>query len=141
METSVLIIPGEQVTNREDRLIVLNRHAGAVVQEIRRIHLESVITYNGRPIKKMYGASWRKARTKAGLPMVRVHDLEHTFGRRLRAAGVSFEDRQDLLGHTSGRIKTHYAKPEPENPIRTANAVCPDGHKMDTFVILKKITA
>jgi hypothetical protein len=25
---------------------------------------------------------------------VRVHDLRHTFERRLRAAGVSFEDRQ-----------------------------------------------
>ncbi len=38
--------------------------------------------------------------------MVRVHDLKHTFGRRLRAAGVSFEDRQDLLGHRAGRITT-----------------------------------
>ena len=34
--------------------------------------------------------------------MVRVHDLKHTFGRRLRAAGVSFEDRQDLLAETGG---------------------------------------
>ncbi len=25
-------------------------------------------------------------------------DLKHTYGRRLRAAGVNFEDRQDLLG-------------------------------------------
>ena len=33
-----------------------------------------------------------------GFRRVRVHDLKHTFGRRLRAAGVSFEDRQDLLG-------------------------------------------
>jgi len=34
-------------------------------------------------------------------------ELKHTFGRRLRAAGASFEDRQDLLGHRSGRI--HHA--------------------------------
>jgi hypothetical protein len=27
--------------------------------------------------------------------------LKHTFGGRLRAAGVSFEDRQDLLGHNA----------------------------------------
>lgn len=32
----------------------------------------------------------------------RVHDLKHTFGRRLRAAGVSFEDRQDLFRSASG---------------------------------------
>jgi integrase len=36
--------------------------------------------------------------------------LKHTFGRRLRAAGVSFEDRQDLLGHKSGRITTQYSR-------------------------------
>lgn len=35
--------------------------------------------------------------------------LKHTFFRRLRAAGVSFEDRQDLLDHKSGRITTQEA--------------------------------
>jgi integrase len=46
------------------------------------------------------------AQARAGLTPVRVHDLEHTLGRRLRAAGLSFEDRQDLVGHRSGRITT-----------------------------------
>ena len=50
----------------------------------------------------MLNTAWMKARVRAGLPHVRVHDLKHTFGRRLRAEGVSFEDRQDLLGHKSG---------------------------------------
>jgi len=45
----------------------------------------------------------QQARKRAGIPDVRVHDLKHTFGR-LRTAGVSFEDRQDLLGHRSGRF-------------------------------------
>jgi integrase len=48
---------------------------------------------------------------------VRVHDLKHSFGRRLRAAGVSFEDRQDLLGHKSTRITTHYSAAELANLI------------------------
>ena len=39
------------------------------------------------------------------------------FGRRLRAAGVSFEDRQDLLGHRSGRVTTHYSAAELANLI------------------------
>ena len=43
---------------------------------------------------------------------MRVHDLKHTFGRRLRIAGVNFEDRQDLLGHKSGRITTYYSQVE-----------------------------
>jgi integrase len=33
-----------------------------------------------------------------GLATVRVHDLKHTFRRRLRAAGVSLETRKVLLG-------------------------------------------
>ena len=60
----------------------------------------------------MLNTGWRAAREKAGLPHVRVHDLKHTFGRRLRAAGVTFEDRQDLLGHRSGKITTHYSAAE-----------------------------
>ena len=52
------------------------------------------------------------------------HDLKHTFGRRLRAAGVSFEDRQDLLGHRSGRITTHYSQAELTSLIEAAEKVC-----------------
>jgi len=64
--------------------------------------------------------SWQ--RKKANLD-VRVHDLKHTFGRRLRAAGVSFEDRQDLLGHKSGRITTHYSAAEIKGLIEATNKV------------------
>jgi integrase len=53
-----------------------------------------------------------------------VHgDLRHTFGRRLRAAGVSFEDRQDLLGHRSIRVTTDYSAAELRNLLNAANRV------------------
>jgi integrase len=65
-----------------------------------------------RPLTKIYNTAWKAARERAAeawekehkdkapaaFRSIRVHDLKHTFGRRLRAAGVSFEDRQDLLG-------------------------------------------
>lgn len=70
-------------------------------------------------------------RNRAGLPQVRVHDLKHTFGRRLREAGVSFEDRQDLLGHKSGRITTHYSAPELINLIEASNRVCSEERHND----------
>jgi integrase len=60
----------------------------------------------------------------AGLRKIRVHDLKRTFGRRLRAAGLSFEDRQDLLGHRSGRITTHYSQAELTSLIEAAEKVC-----------------
>ena len=87
-------------------------------------HDEYVFTYNGNPITRMHNTAWMKARKRAELDHVRVHDLKHTYGRRLRAAGVSFEDRQDLLGHRSGRITTHYSSAELENLFEAANQVC-----------------
>ncbi len=58
-----------------------------------------------------------------------------------RAAGVSFEDRQDLLGHKSGRITTHYSEAELEQLIASSNKVCSEeSRKSPALVILKKQT-
>jgi len=139
MGTSVFIVPASRVKNRQDRLVILNRVSQAVVEEMRGNHPEYVFVHRGRPISRMYNRARKEARIRAGLPHVRVHDLKHAYGRRLRAAGVSFEDRQDLLGHKSGRITTHYSMPEIENLIAAANRVCSqEGHKIDTMVILRK---
>ncbi len=77
-----------------------------------------------RPVTKMNNTAWKAARERAadkwqeqsggetapeGFRRVRVHDLKHTFGRRLRAAGVSFEDRQDLLGLDLPRFRGQFA--------------------------------
>lgn len=139
LDSSVFIIPGSIVKNAEDRLVVLNRLARAVIQEMRGKHPKHVFTYKGRPVRSMYNNGWKDARERAKLPDVRVHDLKHTFGRRLRAAGVSFEDRQDLLGHKSGRITTHYSAPELENLINAANAVCGEhATKGTSLVVLRR---
>ena len=56
--------------------------------------------------------------------------------------GVSFEDRQDLLGHKSGRITTHYSAAELENLIEAANRVCGENsRKSPALVLLKQKTA
>ncbi len=140
LKTSVFVIPAHMVKNRKDRLVVLNRTAKAVVEEMRGVHLEHVFTHNGKPLANMYGRAWRQAREKAGLTVERVHDLKHTYGRRLRAAGVSEEDRKDLLGHKSGRsMTTHYSMAEIANLISFSNKVCSDErHKTDTVIYLEQ---
>jgi integrase len=140
LDTSMFIIPAHKVKNRQDRLVVLNRVAKAVVEEMRGAHPQFVfVNTKNRPVKKMCREAWRSARNRANLSYVRVHDLKHTFGRRLRAAGVSFEDRQDLLGHKSGKITTHYSKAELENLIDAANKVCsPESRKTPALLVLKK---
>lgn len=120
----VFVIPGAIVKNGDDRLVICNDVARHLVESQRGKHVTHVFTRFGKPITKINTTAWRNARKRVGLKQVRVHDLKHAFGRRLRAAGVSFEDRQDLLGHRSGRITTHYSAAELQNLCHAANQVC-----------------
>lgn len=119
----VFLIPGRYVKNGSDRLVVLNSIARRIVETVRGEHPVWVFTYMGRPMYRMNNSAWKRARERAGLLQVRVHDLKHTFGYRLRAAGVGFEDRQDLLGHKSERITTFYSAPDVVRLTEAAEAV------------------
>jgi len=90
---------------------VINAITKSVIESERGKYGEFVFTYKGEPVTKIYNSAWKRAREKVGLPQLRVHDLKHTFGRRLRAAGVSLETRKMLLGHTNGDITSHYSAP------------------------------
>jgi integrase len=136
LNASVFIIPGKHVKNRDDRLVVLNGVAKQVIEEVRGMHPEHVFTYGGKRILRMNNSAWKRARMGAELS-VRVHDLKHTFGRRLRAAGVSFEDRQDLLGHRSARITTHYSSAELSNLLSAANKVYVEKEKTPHLTLLR----
>jgi len=132
---SVFIIPGDRVKNGEDRLVLLNKVAQDVIKRQRGKHPKYVFVYKNKPIERMTNNGWRKARKLSGLA-VRVHDLKHTFGRRLRSAGVSFEDRQDLLGHKSARITTHYSSAELFNLWEAINKIC-DKQTAPALTLLK----
>src|SRR5271169_3477481 len=118
--------------------------APSVVESVRGLHPMYVFVHaksktgDPQPLAKIYNTAWKSARERAadawakqhgepaseGFRNIRVRDQKHTFGRRLRAAGVSFEDRQDLLGHRSGRITTHYSQAELTGLIEAAEKVC-----------------
>ena len=53
LDTSIFLIPGRMVKNRDDRLVVSNKVARAVIQEMRGIHSEYVFTYKGKPLNRM----------------------------------------------------------------------------------------
>lgn len=108
---------GSQVKNRHDRIIVCNDTAGNVVESMRGKHPTHVFTYKGRTLPMMHNSAWKRAWKDAGLPtsgdyLKGPHNLKHTFGRRLRAAGVPKDTRQVLLGHRSGDVTDHYSVPE-----------------------------
>jgi uncharacterized membrane protein YhiD involved in acid resistance len=98
---------------------------------VRLINTENLSTAHAetawKAARERAADAWAKEHDEpapASFRNIRVHDLKHTFGRRLRAAGVSFEDRQDLLGHRGGRITTHYSQAELTSLIEAAERVC-----------------
>ena len=121
-----------------------------MIEEQRGIDPVFVFPYRRHRVTRMHNTAWKRSRGLAaqeypkvfgrdcpeGLRNIRVHDLKHTFGRRLRATGVSFEDRQDLLGHKSGRITTHYSAVELQNLIDAANRVCEEGARKSPVMVL-----
>ncbi len=161
--TSVFIIPSEfggrsekaGVKNREERVVILNDVAKSVVDGQRGMHKSLVFPYEGRALHRMNDTAWRSARERAaerweeeygvkahpGFRSVRVHDLKHTFGRRLKAAGVSFEDRQALLGHKSDSVTTLYSGPEILALIEASNKVSVTDAKTPTLTILRRNAA
>lgn len=157
--TSVFLIPADfggrharsGVKNGDERLVVLNSVAKSIIEKQRGISREWVFPYNGTAMHRMNDSAWRKARLRAakkwqeenlrpahpGFASFRVHDLKMTFGRRLRAAGVSHEDRQSLLGHKSGNVTTHYSGAELKQLIDAANLVANVGRSTPTLTILR----
>lgn len=119
LDISVFVVPRRHVKGRkQERIVVCNSTAQAVVDAQRGLHPEYVFTYAKRkgqgvierlPTQHMNNSAWRKARVRAGLGDLHVHDLRHTVGMRLRAAGVSPRTQDAILWHKSGDMTDHYA--------------------------------
>jgi integrase len=158
--TSVFLIPADfggrharsGVKNGDERLVVLNSVAKSIIEKQRGISREWVFPYNGTAMHRMNDSAWKKARVRAaklwqeenlrpahpGYASIRIHDLKHTFGRRLRAAGVTEEDRKSLLGHKNGSITSHYSGAELGKLIEAANMVSTTDSRGPVLTILKR---
>jgi integrase len=118
---SVFVIPPEAFKTKRPRVVVLNDVAWSIVEAQRSLHPIWVFPFRGRRINTMNNNGWQWARRDAGLPMVRVHDLRHSFAYRLRAAGVSAENREALLGHANHSMAGHYASADVGRLLAQAN--------------------
>lgn len=158
--TSVFLIPADfggrharsGVKNGDERLVVLNSVAKSIVEQQRGISREWVFPYNDSAMHRMNDSAWKKARVRAaklwqeknlrpahpGYASIRIHDLKHSFGRRLRAAGVTEEDRKALLGHKNGSITSHYSGAELGQLIDAANKVSATDSRGPVLTILTR---
>lgn len=154
LNTSVFITPGKAVEysdgvwpgekNKEDQVVVLNRVAKSVIDGQRGLHPDYVFPHRGKRIFQMNNSGWQTAWKKAGLPTdgeytKGPHNLKHTFGRRLRAAGVSFETRKVLLHHKSGDVTTHYSPAELEELINAVEKIVEkESGKNPAFTLIRR---
>jgi integrase len=132
METSVFILPASITKTSTERVVVLNAVARRVIESRRGIHEEFVFTYRANRIGKLRNTAWIRAWRVADLPTEKgilkgVHNLRHTFGRRLRSAGIPLETRKALLGHANGDITTHYSAAELDELIQATEAIVSRG--------------
>lgn len=78
-------------------------------------------------------ALWRKVRTKAGCPDLRLHDLRHSFASAAISAGLTLDQIGELLGHASTQTTKRYAHlvdaTAQAAAARTADAVSAMFHK------------
>lgn len=139
--------------------MLLNSVAKSIIEKRRGQHKHLVFPFgipdeDGNPtmIHQMNDSDWKRARIRAtnkwlekhlralheGFTRIRVHDLKHTFGRRLRAAGVTEEDRKALLGHKNGSITSHYSAAELDQLIEAANKVSVTDSRAPALTILKR---
>ncbi len=167
LDTTVFLIPAgfggrsarSGVKNRDERLVVLNTVAKSVIEKQRSQHKRYVFPF-GKPdgdgdetmVHRTNDSAWKKARVRAakkwqekylrpahdGFARIRIHDLKHTFGRRLRAAGLTEEDRKALLGHKNGSITSHYSAAELDQLIEAANKVSVTDSRAPALTILKR---
>ena len=80
--------------------------------------------------------AWQRVRVETALEKVRVHDLRHTFGQRLRDAGVNEEDRALLSEHAIAGIPQHYATVTVAGLVEAANKV---KHTVDRTTLLRVV--
>jgi integrase len=144
LNTSVFVLPEWLTKTGTERVVVLNAIAKRVIDTRRGMHKEFVFTYRGKPMSRLHNSAWKRGWRKAKLPvrpgiLKGVHNLRHTFGRRLRGAGVLLETRKALLGHADGDITTHYSAAELKELIIAAEKIVKRGkEESPTLTLVSK---
>lgn len=141
---SVFVIPAEFYKTNRKHVLVLNDTAWRIVERQRGRHPDFVFVYRRERVKHldrapamefhrvgtMNNTAWQAARDDVGLSQVRIHDLRHTYGQRLRDASVSEEDRAVLLGHATDSMPSHYASSTIARLVDLANSVAETRDRM-----------
>lgn len=123
-------VPRENVKGRKrGRVLVCNKVAQSIVEAQRGKHAEYVFPYQGHRVETMNNTGWQTARARAGIPDLRVQDLRHTVGMRLRQAEVREETITDILWHTRRSMTAHYSVAQINELVGALNRITDEGSR------------
>ena len=99
--------------NGSPRKVFLNDLSKSILQDLRENSDRTnpfvfPNPHTGKPYTCIHHA-WDLARTAAGFPTLRIHDLRHSFASALVNKGIAIYDVQHLLGHQSIKTTQRYA--------------------------------
>ena len=123
--TLVFKLPGSVMKNKRGLSVFCNGIASDIVSERHGNGSDWVFAKpdGQKRVARLSSSGWRSGRVRAKrlfeqrygsgeskLDQLKVHDLRHTFGERLREQGINMDTCGDLLGHTGRGVTAHYCR-------------------------------
>jgi integrase len=109
MKKRTITLFGDQTKNGEPLGIPLNDSAMAVLESLKGLHPEYVITYKGKPVKRVGTRAWNKAKKRAGIKDFRWHDLRHTWASWHVQNGTPLYNLQEMGNWKDPKMVRKYA--------------------------------
>lgn len=107
------------------RRVLLSQTALAVLKRVPRLMDNPFVICGKNPGQAATDLErpWRRIRTEAGIPDVRIHDLRHTYASTAAMAGHSLPYIGNLLGHTQTQTTARYAHLADQHTRKASDAV------------------
>lgn len=113
MQNGMIDIPPAATKNGRRRHVPISDNMHKVFEELKEQSVKGrtlVFHNNGKPIAKQKLAdTWRKARDKAGLKGLRLHDARHSLASWLVMGGEDLYTVATILGHRSLKMAQRYS--------------------------------
>ena len=113
LQNLMIMIPPSATKNGQRRHVPISDNMYRVLMDLRRRSIdgcELVFHIDGKPIpESRLAKTWRKARDKAGLKELRLHDARHSLASWLVMGGESLYTVATILGHRSLDMTQRYS--------------------------------